>query len=224
MARQPRPTTGFTLIELLVVISIIALLMGIILPALGGAREAGRATACTSNLRQMGIGWEATMADHHRVIPRTVYYQLIGDDWYDLLGESLFGQLRKGGRGAWMECPTRSGEGEVLYQAGRMFSYAVNSRWRPGTGWGANEGRSWDHVRSPDQYLWFAEPAILPSGNVPLAKAYFGIRADDNWGLGQPHDEQCNVAYADGHVARLAVGEQAPDADVQGVPLWLFDR
>jgi prepilin-type N-terminal cleavage/methylation domain-containing protein/prepilin-type processing-associated H-X9-DG protein len=45
---------GFTLVELLVVISIIALLVALMLPALGNAREAGRRTQCAANLHSIG--------------------------------------------------------------------------------------------------------------------------------------------------------------------------
>lgn len=47
---------GFTLIELLVVISIIALLISILLPAIGRARESGRSVKCLTNLRGIGMG------------------------------------------------------------------------------------------------------------------------------------------------------------------------
>jgi prepilin-type N-terminal cleavage/methylation domain-containing protein/prepilin-type processing-associated H-X9-DG protein len=51
-----RLTSGFTLIELLVVVAIIALLIAILLPALGRARDAARSTVNLSNLRGMGLG------------------------------------------------------------------------------------------------------------------------------------------------------------------------
>ena len=67
-----RPTTGrsgFTLIELLVVISIIALLISILLPALGSAREAGRKVVCSAHLRGTTQGMSMYALDNNDWIP-----------------------------------------------------------------------------------------------------------------------------------------------------------
>ncbi len=60
---------AFTLMELLVVLAVIALLAGLLLPALGRAQEAGRSTACLGNLRQLGIALQLYVQDSGNRLP-----------------------------------------------------------------------------------------------------------------------------------------------------------
>jgi len=58
-----RRKEGFTLVELLIVISIIALLMSILVPSLGKARELAKRTVCGHNIKQVGVAIIAYSAD-----------------------------------------------------------------------------------------------------------------------------------------------------------------
>lgn len=67
--KAPGRAAAFTLIELLVVISIIALLVGILLPALGAARKAAQNMQCLSNIRQLGISFASYAVDNKDLFP-----------------------------------------------------------------------------------------------------------------------------------------------------------
>jgi prepilin-type N-terminal cleavage/methylation domain-containing protein/prepilin-type processing-associated H-X9-DG protein len=67
--RRGSVRSGFTLIELLVVVAIIALLISILLPALGAARQQARASLCSAELRVLGQGLTIYVGDNRDVLP-----------------------------------------------------------------------------------------------------------------------------------------------------------
>src|SRR4051794_32653446 len=69
---------GFTLVELLVVIGIIAVLIGLLLPALNVAREHSKAVQCLSNLRQMVVMSNVYAANNAGRYPIAYYFSFDG--------------------------------------------------------------------------------------------------------------------------------------------------
>jgi molybdate transport system regulatory protein len=143
---------GFSLIEIIVVVSIIALLLALVMPALGRARALARQTVCQSRLRQWGLAFAAYAADNAGYYPHIDGRERSGDDepftpegiadyyfgWADvlapLMGEKPWSEHDRGdypGTETVFQCPSAQLAPESLYsykpRRNGYFSYAMNS-------------------------------------------------------------------------------------------------
>jgi len=159
--RPRRGGRGFTLVELLVVVAIVAMLVGVLLPALGASREAGRAGVCASNQRQLAAALAIYAGDsRERAAPGAADFRANLSRWHGARrstgepfsppGGSLTEYLGGGGGGASRaarECPTFRGAAERLRDAGRGFEQSAG-------GYGYNNAYVGVELRSAGQHLW----------------------------------------------------------------------
>lgn len=127
---KPRPRAkGFTLIELLVVISIIALLIAILLPALRSAREVARRSVCASNIRQVGLGITLYANDNDEWLPSSTLYtypqvDAAGDPYGTYFTYNLY--------------PNYVSSGEIFYCPTSTFEYFLDEPYTGPYGWHVN--------------------------------------------------------------------------------------
>jgi prepilin-type processing-associated H-X9-DG protein/prepilin-type N-terminal cleavage/methylation domain-containing protein len=201
---------SFTLIELLVVIAIIAILAGMLLPALGKARAKAKAISCVSNMKQLGLGQINYLDDYDGVFqPFNTSTNLL---WVESIGNYI--GLTPSSHGTY---PGYNNYGAFLCPSQVI---APGSGYYISYGYNVNALSGWDKDYAPNPFSGNGQLAHYPvkismikraSEQLIYTEMYYKYDTDDNRGKGAcvaryqnwvayRHNRRANTLYADGHV------------------------
>jgi prepilin-type N-terminal cleavage/methylation domain-containing protein/prepilin-type processing-associated H-X9-DG protein len=217
---------GFSIVELLVVVGIIALLISILLPAMGHARESARQVSCFSNLRQLGTAAVAYLSDNGGWFPTSSPRSpssLSMSDWVwwrassvhsaDVTQSRLAKYVGRNNFAQVMRCPSDEGKRTAMWGSDPAYEYSYTMNiWLAGYQYNLARTTNMTEVKNPSGKLLFAEEdeRSLNDGGFWHAFApgtgcdWLSIRHDRRRVLPDTFqdanmDRRGNVAFCDGH-------------------------